>query len=81
MDIDIELRKLIAERDITRFLYAYHDAINRGRFEELGELFELATYSTEYARTAEHHGTQQADGVMTNWTGDYRTMLEGPPRD
>ena len=79
MSIDLEVRKLVAERDITRLLFAYHDAINRGRFEELGELFELATYSTEYSRTAENHGTQQADGVVTNW----KTMVhlyDGLPR-
>ena len=55
-NVEVELQKLLAEREITRLLFAYHEAINRGRFEELGELFEHATYQTVYARTAEAHG-------------------------
>lgn len=78
-DVDVELQKLLAEREITRLLFAYHEAINRGRFEELGDLFEHATYQTAYARTAEAHGTQQADGVVRNWQTMVR-LYEGLPR-
>ena len=78
-DVDVELQKLLAEREITRLLFVYHEAINRGRFEELGELFEHATYQTAYARTAEAHGTQQADGVVRNWQTMVR-LYDGLPR-
>jgi hypothetical protein len=79
MDVDVELRKLLAEREITRLLFAYHEAINRGRFEELADLFEFATYQTAYARTAEAHGTQQGDSVVTNWQSMVH-LYDGLPR-
>jgi hypothetical protein len=79
MDVEVELQKLLAERDITRLLFAYQEAINRGRFEELGELFEHATYQTAYARTAEAHGTQRAEGVVRNWQSMVQ-LYDGLPR-
>jgi hypothetical protein len=66
-NLELEVRKLIAERDITRLLYQYHDALNRARFNELADLFEHATYQTAYAETDKSHGVQTGEQVRENW--------------
>lgn len=65
---------------ITRLLHRYHQCFNQGRWDELGALFERATYQTIYPWDAAGHGVQSgAEEVADN----FRRMVklhDGLPR-
>jgi hypothetical protein len=67
-DLELELRKLIAERDIRRQLFRYQEAINRADYAEMEAFFGAAKIATMGSANADElHGVidggrQFADG-------------------
>jgi hypothetical protein len=65
---------------IERLLHEYHYFFNSGQFERLGQLFERATYRTEYPWSTSGHGVQTGAEAVTR---GFRTMVrlhDGLPR-
>jgi hypothetical protein len=60
-------------------LFEYQEFYNRGRFSEMGKLFEHATYQTKYPWSEEGHGVQRGAEVTRNFE-DMVTLYEGLPR-